>query len=178
MRQCRKKQKKRRRRKKKKRKKKEKKKQQKKNTYTLGMCAGKPEQWADPQALAAHRNIREWAAQRFTIHPAICHPEMAEVYLLSFAASVTRKHFENDAVLGRGERADGQKEKERDGDRWRCRVSHRASSLFKIVEHDARTAKELARKEPCQSFTGKPGCTDETVLWLPHASVTKSVVHL
>lgn len=58
------------------------------------MCAGKPEQWADPQALAAHRNIRERAAQRFTIHPAICHPEMAEVYLLSFPASVTRKHFE------------------------------------------------------------------------------------
>lgn len=72
----------------------------------IGMCAGKPEQWVDPQALAAHRNIRERAAQRFTIHPAICHPEMAEVYLLSFPASLTRKHFENDAALGRGEQAD------------------------------------------------------------------------
>lgn len=76
------------------------KKSRKKNHLHIGMCAGKPEQWADPQALAAHRNIRQRAAQCFTVHPAICHPEMAEVYLLSFPASMTRKHFENDAVLG------------------------------------------------------------------------------
>lgn len=58
-----------------------------------------------------------------TIHPAICHPEMAEVYLLSFPASVTRKHFENDEKLGRGERADGEKDKE-----WRERQARDAAS--------------------------------------------------
>lgn len=84
------------------------------DTYVhTGMRAGKPERWADPQDLAAHRNIRERAAQSFTIHPAICHPEMAEVYLLSFPASVTRKHFESNAALGKRKRADREKENER-----------------------------------------------------------------